>query len=102
MSERRLRLCDVCGGLDDHPRHVTGLPPGATEGTPSTEFLDSLASGAPVSAIAELMNPQTIVRHMDCCAANGCELCAATEHDNGERRGQELIDHLDSVRASNG
>lgn len=97
---RRLRLCDVCGGLDDHPRHVTGLAPGSTEGTPSQEFLDSLAPGAPVSAIAELMNSQTIVRHMDCCAAQGCTICAQTEVDYGQRRGQELIDHLDTVRGA--
>lgn len=97
-TERPLRLCDACGGLDDHPRHVQGLPSGSTEGTPTKEFLDSLAPGAPVSAIAELMNPQTIVRHMDCCAAAGCEICAGTEQEYGARRGQELIDHLDAVR----
>lgn len=101
-TERPLRLCDVCGQLDDHPRHVQGLPPGSTDGTPTKEFLDSLAPGAPVSAIAELLNPLTIVRHMDCCAAQGCEICAATEQEYGARRGQALIDHLEEVRTTDG
>lgn len=101
-TTRPLRFCDVCGQLDDHPRHVTGLPADSTEGTPSKEFLDSLAPGAPISAIAELMNPRTIVRHMDCCAANGCEICAQTEQEYGQRRGQQLIDHLEQVRTTNG
>lgn len=101
-DDRPLRFCDVCGGLDDHPRHVIALPRDSTEGTPSKEFLDSLDSGAPVSAVAELMNPTTTVRHMDCCAEQGCEVCRATEEEYGRRRGQELIDHLNEVRESNG
>lgn len=38
------------------------------------------------------------VRHMDCCAAEGCVICQATEQEYGGLRGQELIDHLDKVR----
>lgn len=100
MPDRPLRFCDVCGGLDNHPRHVTGLPPGSTLGTPSREFLDSLQPGAPVAAVAELMNPTTVVRHMDCCAEQGCTICAETEVENGRRRGQALIDHLNTTRES--
>lgn len=36
----------------------------------------------------------TQVRHMDCCAAEGCEVCKVTEEAYGERRYQDLIDHL--------
>jgi len=38
------------------------------------------------------------IRHLDCCAATGCETCAETEQATEGRRGQELIDHLDKVR----
>lgn len=103
-TERPMRLCDVCGGLDDHPRHVTGLPAGAIEGTPSNDRLVELTDGRtiPVLALKELLNPTTIVRHMDCCAAQGCLICAETEQEYEARRGQELINHLEAVRSSNG
>lgn len=71
MSDRPLRLCDVCGQLDDHPRHVQNLGPRGT-----------------------------VIRHMDCCASRGCETCAETEKANGGKRGQKLIDHLEKVRAN--
>lgn len=69
MSDRPVRWCDVCKQYDDHPRHAYGNP---------------LAGG--------------FIRHMDCCAAQGCETCQATELENEGRRGQELIDHLTAVR----
>lgn len=37
-------------------------------------------------------------RHLDCCAAEGCEVCIGTEVEYGQRRGQELIDHLAELR----
>lgn len=72
MPDRPMRYCDVCGGLDDHPRHVHAAPAGV------------------------------VIRHLDCCASRGCETCQATEAETEGRRGQELIDHLAEVRASNG
>lgn len=36
----------------------------------------------------------TAVRHLDCCAETGCEVCALSEIENEGRRGQALIDHL--------
>ncbi len=70
MSERQLRVCDVCNQADDHPRHVQRSED----------------------------ERRVLTRHMDCCAAAGCDICAATEVEYGQRRGQELIDHLDQVR----
>lgn len=91
---RRLRLCDVCGGLDDHPRHVTGLPGGATGGAPDQAFLDALPDGCPAYAIAELLDPTTYVRHMDCCAAQGCSICKETEAVHGGLRGDALLENI--------
>lgn len=91
---RPLRICQECGGVDDHPRHVQGLPPGSTHGAPSAKFLDSLPDGTPAAAIALLLNPAQISRHHDCCAALGCVLCAETEKINGGARGSKLVDKI--------
>jgi hypothetical protein len=99
MSERPLRYCDVCGGLDDHPRHVQVLRRDMPDFRPTTEFLDGLESG-PVSALAQLVDGRTRVAHLDCCAAQGCPLCSETEQETAGRRGQDLIDHLAAQRAA--
>lgn len=88
-QERPLRFCDVCGGLDDHPRHVLADPGNGSKPTP--EFLESLPEGAPISAVALLLDPNTTIRHMDCCAAAGCEVCQKTEDATGGVRGKKLI-----------
>lgn len=70
MSERPVRYCDVCKQYDDHPRHTSGNP----------------------------LTDDWHIRHMDCCAAEGCVVCQETEVENEGRRGEALIDHLESVR----
>lgn len=90
MPDRPLRYCDICGGIDDHPRHVIAVPSG---GRPSPEFLATVAPG-PVLAAAELASDTVLCRHMDCCAEVGCEVCAATEAAAGGVRGQVLIDAI--------
>lgn len=92
MSERPLRFCDLCYGLDDHPRHVFDGQT-ITDGRPDLAD-DFDFAGAPVSAVLQLLEPTTRVRHMDCCAADGCALCQATEAELGGVRGQDLIDAL--------
>ena len=72
---RPKRLCDVCSKLDDHPRHVQAVPVGTEGVVPNDAFLDGLPDGVPARAIAELMDPTTVVRHMDCCASRGCNIC---------------------------
>lgn len=101
MADRPLRFCDVCGGLDDHPRHVTQYPPDA-DVRPSQEFLDSVLVGdAPVSAVEQLVSPTVRVRHLDCCASQGCETCIGTEAETQGLRGQALIDLLADLREEN-
>lgn len=107
MSTRPLRFCDVCGGLDDHPRHVTQFNPDADDGRPDEEWLAGIdLSGAPVSAVERLVSGNLRERHLDCCASQGCATCIATEKETKALRGQELIDHLAVARqqkeASNG
>ena len=94
MADRPLRFCDVCGQLDDHPRHVID---GVTTGKPSDEWLAGIdTNGAPVQAIAQLVNPSTLVRHIDCCAAAGCPVCQGTEALTDGHRGDELLAALQS------
>lgn len=87
---RPLRYCDVCGELDDHPRHVVSVPAGTPGAVPSQEFLDSLPPG-PVSAVAQLIAPTTVIRHLNCCADAGCQVCAITEEATAGARGSELV-----------
>lgn len=94
---RPLRYCDLCGGLDDHPRHVRSLGRGEPDHKHDPAFLDGLPDG-PRSALAQLLNGRVRVAHMDCCAAAGCPICAVTEVENDRRRGTVLVDHLAASR----
>lgn len=99
---RLKRLCDLCGGLDDHPRHVFGVPTGFPGAVPSDEFIDKIPDGTPARAIAEVLDPGTLVRHMDCCAATGCDVCTAAEATHsGQLRGPELVAHIESGALDN-
>jgi hypothetical protein len=82
-----LRYCDVCFKIDEAPRHVVD---GVRDNVPTEDQLASLPPGPP-SAGAQLMNPNTRVRHIDCCAAQGCEVCQATEALTGGARDDDLL-----------
>ena len=75
MTVRAMRLCDLCGGYDDFPRHVTSLPAPDPAAVPTREFLQALPSGVDPLAVAELMDATTFVRHHECCAGDGCVIC---------------------------
>lgn len=74
---RPVRVCDVCGGVDDHPRHVHAAGPDEL-GPPSSEIVDrvvdnALSLGVPVGPLLEDLYERTLqLRHMDCCRALGC------------------------------
>lgn len=67
--ERPIRFCDVCKQADDHPRHVIANRDGA---------------------------PQ--IRHPDCCASMGCEICLENEQVTKGKRGNDLIKYLAELR----
>jgi hypothetical protein len=73
-DERPIRSCDLCGGEDDHPRHVTALADGGT-----------------------------LMRHMDCCREAGCPDGSCDEVTQGAEklRGDELVQHLTSRSEEN-
>lgn len=67
-----LKICDVCGAVDELPHHMAVVPPNTPGAVPSQAFIDALPDGVPAYAIAELLANDSFVRHFACCAAQGC------------------------------
>lgn len=71
-----MRSCDLCGGVDALPRHIFDCLPGTPGSVPSTEVLRAaVLAGASDEAVAALIDPTTMIRHISCCAAAGCSTC---------------------------
>lgn len=103
---RPLRVCDLCGGVDDHPRHViTASTPGDHFERPSDDTLARVIDAAPAEhrarLISELLDTGSTDRHLDCCAAAGCPLpdgdpnrCDARLDGARGATGKRLLAHL--------
>lgn len=99
---RPLRVCDLCGGVDDHPRHVVA---GNVRGvfTPSDGALERVMADAPEGQrnqlVRELMDTTSSDRHLDCCAAAGCPdgSCPVMVEGSGKKTGRAMFDHLMEV-----
>lgn len=94
---RPLRVCDLCGGVDDHPRHVlTGEP----FPTPGEDIVQKVIANAPADRLAflmrELLDTTASDRHMDCCRTAGCPdgTCGPQTAGAEELRGGALLTHL--------
>lgn len=80
MSDRPLRSCDVCGQIDDHPRHI--FDTNAAENFAVNEDAikaafganeDGKVSGMELYAIVtDLRDTSFLTRHFDCCRDAGC------------------------------
>ncbi len=100
---RAVRVCDLCGGVDDHPRHsLLGGEPGA-HSAPSPETVRKVSSAiAGLDAetgdrlLAELLDTGTTDRHLDCCRTAGCPTGDCDRRTAGAKdlRGAALLDHL--------
>lgn len=79
-----LRICDLCGTIDDGPRHVIAHAPG--EVRIDTDLIDGLIGyeGVPPdvrdAAIVALSDTTLQIRHPSCCAASGCDVCTPEEN----------------------
>lgn len=99
-EQRPVRMCDVCGGVDDHPRHVFGHAPG--DGASSNDVAAKALSAAPDDAkaaiIGQIRDDQTTMRHMDCCREAGCPdgTCNRVTTGAEDLRGTDLVEHLTS------
>jgi hypothetical protein len=100
MAETRpMRICDVCGQVDDHPRHVIAYADG--DGVTSPEVaLKAIELAGPLGVAAEVMaqisDGSTIMRHMDCCRVVGCPdgTCAEVTAGAEDKTGNALLKHL--------
>lgn len=97
---RPLRICDVCGQVDDHPRHVF-----VTAGLPvNSDHLQSVLSmdldpDVRSTIAADVVDTTTQLRHMDCCREVGCPdgTCnAIAETGAADLKGAALVKHLTS------
>lgn len=91
MPETRpLRLCDSCGQVDDHPRHVYATNEG--ESPTSAEVAEKALSAVKsaddrTEILRQIMDTSTTVKHMDCCAADGCQICPEVLSQSGAPEG---------------
>lgn len=76
---RVLQVCDLCGGVDDHPRHHAGGGQAGVYNEPGAEFVRAVAaatldlpSDVADRLMVELLDTGTTSRHLDCCCASGC------------------------------
>lgn len=77
-EKRPLRICDSCGQIDDHPRHV--LATLEDTGKSHQDVLDLATENADSpeklkAVIAAAQDSTVLTKHMDCCAADGCPVC---------------------------
>lgn len=97
---RTLRVCDLCGGVDDHPRHVLAGGQADAYAVPSEEIIARVLDQAPpdqrARLIRELVDTSSQDRHMDCCRAAGCPAGTCPEVTAGaeDLRGADLLAHL--------
>lgn len=76
---RALQVCDLCGGVDDHPRHVLGGGDTGAYAAPAADVVrkvsNAVADLAPADGdrlLAALMDTGGQDRHIDCCREAGC------------------------------
>lgn len=96
---RALRVCDLCGGVDDHPRHVlAGAAGGGGFPAPSQDVVNAVLDAAPQAdrgrLLTELMDTATSDRHLDCCREAGCVSCGERTRGVEDKRGKALLAHL--------
>lgn len=105
---RPLRICDLCGGLDDHPRHVIAQAPGSVP--VSREHLAAVLGDTSLDAetktqlAVDITDTSIQQRHMDCCREAGCPdgSCDAIAATGAESlRGEALLKHLTSGKIDN-
>jgi len=109
MTENLVRLkrvCDVCGGVDDHPRHQISFEKAEQVEPPSTELIQKVTAAVDVSTeegvavLRDLFDRGVQLRHMDCCKSVGCPTgdCNRTLSGVPEgTTGMDLVDHIQEL-----
>lgn len=97
---RANQLCDVCWQVDDAPRHVVNLAPDFPGGVPSDDDISALDDRTDVTAsmVRAVLDPTTVIRHHDCCAARGCPtgVCGPLTAVAAGAQNEELLELIQS------
>lgn len=96
---RILRVCDLCGGVDDHPKHVVAGGRPDLFPAPTPEVIRAVLANAPTDEadrlLAELIDTSASDRHLDCCAAAGCpENTCGPQVQGVKATGKAMVAHL--------
>ena len=98
---RPRRPCDLCGAVDDHPRHVLATGAGDPLADPHPGIIVMVAATVIEdpdrdAVMGVLLDRTTAVRHLDCCRAAGCPdgSCATQTAGAETARGADLLAHL--------
>lgn len=101
-NERAQQACDVCGGVDDHPRHTMLYGQGQAPAPSGEALRKAMDGGAGNWAIEDLTSRDRTVRHFDCCAAAGCGVCQESEQQTDGKRGAALDKALTALNKKKG
>lgn len=88
-EDRPYRICEKCLQVDNHPRHRLVTAPG--EGRTDPEVMnkalqEAAAAGRDLTALLEqARDDSSLDKHMDCCAEDGCNLCAEVLANVGDK-----------------
>ncbi len=98
-DDRPKRLCDSCLQFDDHPRHVHGTAGGSASTDPEVvaRALEGVKTDDDRAALfAHMRDDTTVMKHMDCCSADGCPdgTCDEVIRAAGNKKGNALVKHL--------
>jgi hypothetical protein len=99
VDERPLRVCEACGQVDDHPRHVHASVLGGGDLTTVDNDLIrkvlkmDLGEDDEARILADLYDKTSVTLHFDCCAARGCPTgaCGAALAENGGKTREDLV-----------
>lgn len=100
---RPLRVCDLCGGVDDHPRHVIAGAIRDVFPRVADEVVDRVLVNAPEAErgrlLRDLLDTASSDRHLDCCREAGCPdgSCGLVTAGAEQLRGPDLLNHLMSA-----
>jgi len=105
---RVLKVCDLCGGVDDHPRHSIAGTRGADlpdelQIEVSDEIVNRVLDNAPVAdrprLLRELQDRASSDRHLDCCANAGCPTgTCGPQVANAPGTGRKMLDHVMKIK----
>jgi hypothetical protein len=91
--DRQMRICDVCGQVDNHPRHefmAPGAFPVNQANLTKVMGLSGLSDATKAKIVADIVDTGTQQRHFDCCSTVGCPDGTCNAHSN-DLKGAALL-----------